>query len=368
MKILMLNSEYPPLGGGQATANKHLYEALQNYPQLEIDIITASADKYFVKHEEKGNIYFLDIHKNGKNIHFQSLRQLLTFTIKSFFKALQLCKNQKYDLVVAWAGVPAGLIAFSLWFFLKTPYIVLVRGADVPFYEDRWLHLDKYIFSWLSPILWKHAKKVIANSKKLKDMAHHLSPKERIEVINNGIDTGFFSPRPKTNQVLTIVSTGRLTERKGYQFLIESLKGLSDVQLVLLGDGNLRKELENISVECKLNVKFLGIQPQNKVVQFLQQADIFCLPSLNEGMSNSLLEAMACGLPVIVTDVGGTQELLNGNGIIVEKKSVKQLREAILFFQNNPEYLEIYGKKSREIAENMGWNIVGEQFLDAFKH
>lgn len=366
MKILMINSEYPPLGGGQATANKYLYEALRNYPHLEIDIITASADKYFIKREENGNIYFLDIHKNGKNIHFQSIGELLTFTIKSFFKALLLCKKQKNDLVIAWAGVPAGLVAFAIWIFFKTPYILLLRGSDVPFYDERWSHLDRFIFSWLSPIIWKHATKVIANSKKLKDMANHLSPKQRIEVINNGIDIQFFYPRPKTNQVLTIVSTGRLTERKGYQFLVEALKGLSDVQLILLGDGILKKELENFCLINKLDVKFLGIQPRNKVAQFLQKADIFCLPSLNEGMSNSLLEAMACGLPVIVTDVGGTQELLNGNGIIVQKKSVEQLREAILFFQKNPEYLDIYGKKSREIVENMSWNIVAKQFLEAF--
>ena len=77
MKILMLNSEYPPLGGGQATANKYLFEALQNYPQLEIDIITASADKYFEEHGVKGTIYYLDILKNGKNIHFQSVAELL---------------------------------------------------------------------------------------------------------------------------------------------------------------------------------------------------------------------------------------------------------------------------------------------------
>ena len=366
MKILMLNSEYPPLGGGQGTANKYLYEHLKNHPQLEIDIITASTDKYFEERGVKGTIYYLDILKNDKNIHFQSVAELLYFTIKSFFKALLLCKKQKYDLVVAWAGVPAGLVAFAIWIFFKIPYFILLRGADVPFHQERWLYIDKFILSWLSPILWKHAKKVIANSSKLKNKAKHLSPKQRIEVINNGVDTGLFTPIPKNNSILTIISTGRLTEIKGYRYLVESIKYLSNVQIILIGDGDLKKELENISLVNKLDVKFFGIQPQNQIVHFLQQADIFCMPSLNEGMSNSLLEAMACGLPVIVTDVGGTQELLNGNGIIVEKKSVEQLREAILFFQNNPEYLETYGKKSREIAENMSWNIVAEQFLEAF--
>ena len=368
MKILMLNSEYPPLGGGQGSANRFIYQCLQKYPNLQIDLVTASTHKSHTQESKIGKIYYLDIDKQDKNIHTQSIKNLILYSIKSLWKSFKLIKKTKYDLIVAWAGVPAGFLAMTLKLVFGIPYIALLRGADVPFYEKKWQTLDKFIFSKLSPIVWKNANQVIANSEILRELALKIAPKQPITLIGNGVDTQKFYPAPTLpNSKLTLVSTGRLTERKGYQFVIPALASYTDIELWLIGEGELRDTLKQMAQKAKITAQFLGYRSQDEIVTYLQQADIFILPSSNEGMSNSLLEAMACGLPVIVTDVGGTKELLQNNGILVEKESSESIREAIQTYRNQPELLKIHGANSRKITEEMSWEAKTQEFFQAFQ-
>ena len=98
-------------------------------------------------------------------------------------------------------------------------------------------------------------------------------------------------------------------------------------------------------------------------------ADIFVLPSYNEGMSNALLEAMACGLPVVVTDVGGTSELLEegGNGYIFPTGNVENLSLILEKIAQAPNQLKKLGKKSRKKAEDLSWNNIVNFYVDLFE-
>ncbi len=366
MKILMLNTEYPPLGGGQATANYFIYQALQKYADLQVDIVTASTHKFHTETSKIGTIYYLNIGKKNQNLQTQSISDLIRYSIKSLFKAFSLRKNN-YDLVVAWTGVPAGFLALIYRILLGIPYIVLLRGADVPFHEKKWKKLDKWIFSWLSPIIWKNAKGVVANSDKLRETALQSNPKQKIDIIYNGIDIEKFYPVVDKLQAkpLKIITVGRLSEIKGQRYLIQALQN-TEAELYLIGDGDLREELENLAKNLHVSVHFLGFVPSDEIPVYLCQSHIFALPSLNEGMSNSLLEAMASGLPVIVTDVGGTKELLQDNGILVEKESAEAIRQAIQYYLDNPELMQKHGENSRKITENMSWETKTKEFYDYF--
>ena len=109
-------------------------------------------------------------------------------------------------------------------------------------------------------------------------------------------------------------------------------------------------------------MKFLGRSTQEEVIRILQDSDIFILPSLNEGMSNSILEAMACGLPIITTDTGGADELVSSNGFIIQKASIPELEDAIRKFIDDKDLAQSLGENSRKLAEKMSWNSMASDY------
>jgi len=255
MKVLILNYEFPPLGGGAANATYFLLKEFANQEGIEIDLVTSSVDEFRIDPFAPNiNIHYLDIGKKG-NLHYQSNKDLLSYSWTAYRYAQELVDNNDYQLTHAFFGIPCGYIAMRL----GIPYIVSLRGSDVPFYNKRFEKLDKFLFQRLSKKIWEKSAAVITNSSGLKDLALDTAPNQAIDIIWNGVDTDNFVPlKNKTvSSPITLVSTGRLIERKGYQFLIEALKGMDNFKLVLVGDGNMMEELKTQAKESKVQVEFL---------------------------------------------------------------------------------------------------------------
>ena len=365
IKVLMLNYEFPPLGGGAGNANYYLLKEFSNQPGITIDLVTSSSGSGRTEQfAENITVHYLDIGKKNKNLHYQSGKDIITYAYKALRYARKLQRSNSYNLCHAFFGTPCGFIAM----FLGLPYIVSLRGSDVPFYNNRFYWLDRLFFEKLSMLIWKKAIGVVANSEGLKQLALKTTPELNIKVICNGVDTEQFYPFQKksTGDKLKMISTGRLIERKGYRYLIEALKGNNYVELTLIGEGNLSKELKSLALSNKVDVKFPGYIAHEQLPKYLNEADVFVLPSLNEGMANSLLEAMACGLPVIVTDTGGSKELVQGNGVVVAKGSAEELRKAIDKYIDSNNLIEKHGNKSREIASKNSWSEVARQYAEIY--
>jgi len=362
--ILILNYEFPPLGGGAGNATRYLLKEYANQTDYRFTLVTSSTSKFRIENPA-GNvkIIFLDIHKRG-SLHYQRSRDLLNYSWKAWRFCYKWIKQNQCDLIHAFFGVPCGLIAL----LLGKPYIISLRGSDVPFYNDRFYWLDRLILQRLHGFIWKKAAKVIANSADLKALAHKSFPDQEIDVIPNGVDTEEFSPvkRGKIHGRLQLVSTGRLIKRKGYSILIEALNGLNNVTLTLIGSGYQKESLDALAKRFMVDVKFLGRVDHQDLPYNLNKADVFVLPSFNEGMSNSVLEAMGCGLPIIITATGGAEELINGNGTIVHKHNVKALRETILKYLKHPKKITEEGKVSRQIAEKMSWHSVSDAYINQY--
>ncbi len=354
MRVLILNYEYPPLGGGAGIAGRYLMTELSKMENISVDLITSSVgESRSSQLGPRARIHFLDIGKSG-SLHYQSQSDLLVYTFRAYAYAKRLMRRECFDVVHAFFGIPCGAAAMRL----GLPYIISLRGSDVPFYNRRFEKLDKLLFKRLSTKIWKRAAFVVANSGGLRDLALQSAPTQSIEVIPTGVDTGYFSRKTvvaSDDAPFTIVSTGRLIERKGYAYLIEALCGLENVRLKLLGDGNLQENLARAAATARVSVDFMGACSKEQVATALARADLFVLPSLNEGMSNSLLEALASGLPAVVTDVGGSAELVtdNVNGFIVPKANSGALRRAVEVYVRNRRLKELHGPASRRIAEKM---------------
>ena len=256
---------------------------------------------------------------------------------------------------------------------LGIPYIVSLRGSDVPFYSKRFFLLDTLILRYLSKRIWKCAYAVIPVSTHLEKLAKQTAPDQKFHIIPNGINTDEFIPidNNKNHSIYTILFVGRLIPRKGLALLLRAFKMLSktnsNINLRIVGDGPLRREIEQSCEKNGIseNVQVSGYIPHQKMSHVYQNADIFVLPSHAEGMSNVILEAMACGLPIISTDAGATG-LIDDNGIIVEK-SPEKIASAIESLISNNESRMLMAQKSRSIAEQMSWKQVADQYLELYE-
>ncbi len=374
MKILMFNNEFPPLGGGTGTVNLELFKIFQNFHDIEIDLITSASEK---KKETKSfseniKIYKLPVRK--KKIHHASNIELLRYAVKASFTALKMCNQKKYDLILVWSTVPAGFPAFLLNIFRNIPYLIRIGGPDIPGFEERY----KFIYKIISPVIkviWKKAKLIITKCKTEKEMIEAINSQLQIKTIYNGIDILKFKPgiKPVFNN-LKIICSARLIKRKGQYTLLDAISNLKNEGILtdvdFVGEGDEKNAYIKYATEKNVlkQTVFSGYVPREKMPEKYQNADIFVLPSYNEGMSNALLEAMACGLPVVVTNVGGTEELIDdSNGFIFKAGNSNALTDILKHISENKEKLISLGQNSRKKVEKFNWNTVAKDYLKIFK-
>ncbi len=263
---------------------------------------------------------------------------LVPFFLTSFFFSA-LRAGRESDLMHAfWA--PAGCVAILVKFFTRVPVVINLWGSDFLLFRIPGV-------AFFLKFLFRRADTIICESKKFRDQLELSGiPGHKISVIPNGIDLDTFKlqnkkaarsqlalPEDKT----LILSIGGLSPVKGQKYLIESIPEIiqkfKDVLFILVGDGEVREELENLvaSKGISKHVLFAGAQQAAQIPIWLNSSDIFVLPSLSEGTPNALLEAMACGLPVIATTVGGIPETIeNGQeGFLIPPKSSASLTKSI---------------------------------------
>lgn len=379
MRILFLNYEYPPLGAGAANATECILREYVKIPGLEVDLVTSSIDEKYHLEEigENIRIHKLPIGKNGNNLHFQSAKDLLIYLWRAYWFSRKLCRENKFDLSHSFFTVPSGLISLALKVSFKLPYIISLRGSDVPGYSDRF----PLIYAFLGKLfgyIWKKSSATISNSQELKDLALKTNPKQEIGVIYNGINTNYFKPdlqKKSQEEFIIMPGASRITARKGLRYLIEAVSKLSKtypkLKLKLIGDGNEKESLEELvrSLKIEEKVEFVGRVPHEKVLRYYQEASVFVLPSLNEGMSNAMLEALAVGLPILATDTGGSKKVISEgqNGYIIKMKDSDDIVEKLEKILSDQELLRKMGENSRAQAEKMSWENVAKEYFELYK-
>jgi len=378
MRLLMLNNEYPPIGGGTATANYNVFRQMASQG-IQVDLVTSLPQGHAPEVEPlspTARVFRIPI--NNQNPHYQSERELLTYIYNAFFfiRTLYRGNEPKYDLCHAWSGLPSGALALLLKWKRELPYVVGLRGSDVPGYDVRYV----WLYPFLKPALhqiWGQASSITANSYELRNLAREFRPKDHIEVIPNGVDLARFhstSLRDKaSSETFNILCVARLVERKGITDLIQSAHFIRQVRqnfkIILVGRGDKEKEYRQMVEAEGLDnyIEFRGMVLHFDVPAIYNEADVFVLPSFNEGMSNALLEAMASGLPIITTYTGGTVEMLRGNGLLVPKQSPDAIAKGILEIWNDYALRKQMGERSRQIAESLTWEQVANDYLNLYE-
>ena len=379
MKILFLNYEYPPLGGGAGNATQYLLREYAGMQDLEVHLVTSSVDEsvHVVSVAPNVTVHSVPVGKNGQNLHFQSAKDLLLYSWRGFWYANGLLQKERFDVIHAFFSVPCGFMAWRLSQRHGVPYIVSLRGADVPGYSERFTGL--YLF--LRPLIksiWSHATRVIANSSGLRMLALQTNTGQRIDMIPNGIDIAEFKPdvARETDGIFRILCVSRITPRKDIRSLIEGFDILrkkldAKMELWIIGEGDELASLRELVQSRGLHrlVKFFGRVAHEKLTSFYGLADVFVLPSLNEGMSNTMLEALASGLPIVATVTGGTEELVTDgeNGLYIEKESPTDIALKLEIILTDEGLRKKMGEASRARAERMSWGSVAKQYVSFYE-
>lgn len=289
----------------------------------------------------------------GMNMHAISL------ALSSYPKLNKIIRDgYNFDLIDAHYFYPDGVAAVILAKMLNKPVVVTARGSDLNVYTKYFI--PRRLIKWSSG----EADALITVCQALKNVLLKLSDcNDKVTVIRNGVDLNQFVPaldrdilRKKyglEGKVLLMV--GRLVKLKGHHLAIQALANMKDTTLLIAGEGTERASLESLANELglKSRVRFMGAVPHKDLSIWYSVADALLLVSSSEGWANVILESMACGTPVVATDVGGTSEIIQSTeaGVLIEERSPEKIVAGVKhLFENYPDR-----QKTRNYAEKFSW-------------
>jgi glycosyltransferase involved in cell wall biosynthesis len=243
----------------------------------------------------------------------------------------------QYDVIDAHYFYPDGVAAAMIAGRLGRPLVITARGSDVNLLGNRSFSRRMIVRAA------GQAARVVAVSAALRDRLVALGvERERIEVIRNGVDSSRFRPLDRgearaqlaiPSEARLIVAVGNLVPEKGHDLIIDAVALLSDACLVIVGEGAGRAELERQVRKrgVELRVRFVGAVPQSELPRYYAAADVVALGSRREGLPNVVLEALACGRPVVATAVGGIPEVVVDGitGRLIADRSPERMAEAL---------------------------------------
>ncbi len=349
MKIAIITPMFPPKWiGGTEIATQAIARYLARNGN-EVHVIT-SLDKGLMKESREDNFFAHRI--DWPRIKFLGL---VSFWIKCLF----LLKKIRPDIAHS-QSIQMGPPCFFAKLFWGIPYVVYGRGFDI-------------YFPWkfkktVSAIVLNNADAVIALSEDMKKRIQENYRKVKVFVVPNAINLeefNIFSQRATRREIKIdeaddiVLFVGSLKVVKGIEYLIEAFKIISReipaVSVLLVGNGSERQKLEYIVKKAGLGhkVNFIGQVDNNKIPGYMAISDIFVLPSLSEGFSVALLEAMASGLPIVATKVGGIPEVVEDtvNGFLVDPKNPEQIAEKVLLLLKNEKLRQNISENNKRKAQ-----------------
>jgi glycosyltransferase involved in cell wall biosynthesis len=302
-----------------------------------------------------------------------------TFLVSGAWHSLWQAREFRPDVVHIFFGVPDGPIGWLLKRTYGLPYIISLRGADVPSDEVKRFAKQYKLLRPFIRWLWRDADALVAVSNGLRSYAKETSPDLPIQVISNAIDLSAFTPAPQrdTNGLVRLLYVGRFNVFKNVETLVEAVGKLSQMdvgefELNLVGEGEQRPVLERIVSELGLTrrVKFAGWVARDQIADHYRLADVFVTATTWEGMPNTVLEAMACGLPIVGTQASGLHELVRDglNGYLVPTKDPEALAQALARLMGDGYERRRMGRESRRLAEReFAWEYIAAQYLEVYK-
>jgi glycosyltransferase involved in cell wall biosynthesis len=247
----------------------------------------------------------------------------------------------------------------------KKPLVVTVHGLIAKRQSILNLAQKVYLYTLASNIFKKATIVICLTRSDALEVMKLGCPREKIRILPNPVDTELFVPKSDMEESNLIVWIGRFVPEKGVHVLINAAKKVvnqrNDVKFLLVGDGPLKQKMIFLVKTLKLEkyVAFRGSVPHEEVPKFLQKSTLVVIPSLREGMPFILLEAMACGKPVVGSNIPGIKDVITHlkNGLSVPPGDSEALANAIMFLLENEDIRKNLGRNARQLmVEKYNWD------------
>ena len=370
MKILVIIHEFPPIGGGGGPIARDLSgEWAASGHQVRV---VSSHFGNLAKREIVDGVEIVRLPSHRTEMYRAKLPAMAGY----IFAALRYClfemKDFRPDIIHVHFAVPNGPVAFLLSKFWKIPYVLTVHLGDIPDASPektgKWF---KYIFPFTPPI-WKKAARIIAVSQFSRQMAlrKYSVP---ITVIPNGVNyqkIKVSSVQP--HNIPEIVFAGRFVPQKNINQIVKTCVKIKDLSwhCTLIGDGQEKEKLLNLIASNELQDRFTitGWKTPEQVIEIFQKSDILFLPSRSEGLPVVGIQAMACGLALVLSTAGGNPEIIlaGRNGFVEDPDDTDGFVRDFTELLTSSEKLLNFRKTSLEEAKAFDIKIISKDYERVF--
>ncbi|MFH1522951.1 MAG: glycosyltransferase family 4 protein [Patescibacteria group bacterium] len=385
MKILIFSTAYFPFVGGAEVAVQRITDHLDD--DIEFHMITVNLDG---KQKPEDHDGFVKIYRLGNG---KLSKYFLPWT--GYKKAKELHLKNNYDAAWSIMASQASIAASLFKIFSGKKLILTLQEGDEEEHLMRYTLGNKFLYNILIKpwhrLVFKKADIVTVISEHLKKRAIDNGVEEsKINVIPNAVDIQLFAQKHNkqepeiTRKTLNIkddekviITVSRLVKKNGLKNLIDAVSLLNKeqkIKLIICGAGDEEKKLKD-QVD-KNNIKdkilFLGNIDHEKIPQYLWISDVFCRPSLSEGLGNVFLEAMVAGLPVVATSVGGIPDFLNDGATgwfckVNNPESISEKIKYILDEKNKTEVEKVVENAKKMVVEKYNWGKITKEMEKVFK-
>jgi glycosyltransferase involved in cell wall biosynthesis len=370
MRILVLIYEWPPIGGGGGQAAKDICQGLDTRGH-DVRVITSHI-KGLSRLEMEAGVRVIRVPTGRREPFIARFLDMSGFVVAGLWASLRIIQKWRPDIIHTHFGVPTGPIAWLLNRLSGLPYVLTAHLGDVPGGAPektrRWF---RWVFPF-TPSIWRNAGQVVAVSQYTRSLAEKHYPVD-IQVIPNGVDLSKIDPGPITvNQPPRIAFAGRFMSQKNPLQLVRTLATLRDIawDCVMLGDGPLRAEIETEIRKHELEKRFIlpGWVSTDEVIDCFSQSDILFMPSLSEGLPVAGVQALAMGLAIVASRIGGFIDLVEPgeNGYLIDPHHPEQYAEVLRTILSKPVSLQRHREMSRKKAHDFDIHTIVQSYEDLF--
>lgn len=363
LRLLVLNYEYPPLGGGASPVTAAVCRELAARGHA-VDVVTM-AYRDLPREETHGALRILRLPCLRAHRHLCRSYELATWVLAALFAVPRLVRRERYDLVHAHFFLPSGAVAWFLKARFGIPYVVTAHGSDVPGYNpDRFRALHVLLRPVWRAIV-RGADLVISPSRSLSRLiGRALGAEYPLAIVPNGIAKDWIAPGAAREPRILVVC--RLFERKGVQYLLRALaKGPLTHDIHIVGDGPHREALERLAAGAPDRITFHGwLEPGSPaLLDLYRTSSIFVFPSVAENFPISLLEAMIAGTAIVASDLEACREVLGDAAEYFPPEDDVALRRILERLAADPAAQRALGERARRrVLDRFTWDRVGERY------